>query len=198
MAELPERSPQLRAEITARAAQVGWAPLHAELALIDPRAAAKIHATIRTGFSAHWSVPAHRQAHLGKWQAATPAPAGGVHWLRFALIPRIGPRTSRHWSSVWPRNARCRPAGRGHGRLYGRGDSARGLLLRASDPPALGNTVPGRATLAEATRQALVATGQLASAKAELAAGESVLVSIASGASAGKGLIGRPSASVIA
>lgn len=40
---LPEADLQLRAEIEARAAAVGWAALHAELALVDPVSAARIH-----------------------------------------------------------------------------------------------------------------------------------------------------------
>jgi len=40
---LPEADLQLRTEIEARAAAVGWAALHAELAQVDPVSAARIH-----------------------------------------------------------------------------------------------------------------------------------------------------------
>jgi len=40
---LPEADLQLRAELEARAAAVGWAALHAELAQVDPVSAARIH-----------------------------------------------------------------------------------------------------------------------------------------------------------
>jgi tRNA dimethylallyltransferase len=43
IAELPEANPQVRAELDARAARDGWAALHAELAQVDPEAAARIH-----------------------------------------------------------------------------------------------------------------------------------------------------------
>lgn len=43
MAELPKADPGLRAELDARAARDGWAALHAELAQVDPDAAARIH-----------------------------------------------------------------------------------------------------------------------------------------------------------
>lgn len=41
--DLPAAQPTLRAGIEARAADVGWAALHAELAAIDPTSAARIH-----------------------------------------------------------------------------------------------------------------------------------------------------------
>ncbi len=40
---LPEADPQVRADIEAQAAAVGWAALHAELAQVDPVSAARIH-----------------------------------------------------------------------------------------------------------------------------------------------------------
>ncbi|PJK09886.1 tRNA (adenosine(37)-N6)-dimethylallyltransferase MiaA [Lysobacteraceae bacterium NML08-0793] len=45
LAPMPEASPEIRAAISARAAREGWAALHAELAAVDPLAAARIHAT---------------------------------------------------------------------------------------------------------------------------------------------------------
>lgn len=42
LAELPPADPAIRAEIEARAAEVGWPALHAELARLDPAAAARI------------------------------------------------------------------------------------------------------------------------------------------------------------
>jgi tRNA dimethylallyltransferase len=43
LAQLPEADPRVRAQIDAQAAQLGWAALHAELARVDPPAAARIH-----------------------------------------------------------------------------------------------------------------------------------------------------------
>ncbi|MDF9391781.1 MULTISPECIES: tRNA (adenosine(37)-N6)-dimethylallyltransferase MiaA [Methylococcus] len=43
LAELPSADPTIRREIEARAAREGWHALHAELARIDPPAAARIH-----------------------------------------------------------------------------------------------------------------------------------------------------------
>jgi tRNA dimethylallyltransferase len=44
IAALPDRNLEVRAEIDARAAAVGWAGVHRELAAVDPDAAARIHA----------------------------------------------------------------------------------------------------------------------------------------------------------
>ncbi|QKT05089.1 tRNA (adenosine(37)-N6)-dimethylallyltransferase MiaA [Ectothiorhodospiraceae bacterium 2226] len=43
LAELPSADPAVRAEIEAEARRRGWAALHAELAAVDPPAAARIH-----------------------------------------------------------------------------------------------------------------------------------------------------------
>lgn len=43
LAELPSADPAIRREIEARAAREGWPTLHAELARLDPPAAARIH-----------------------------------------------------------------------------------------------------------------------------------------------------------
>ena len=45
LADMPEADEAVRAEITGEAATRGWAALHAELARVDPEAAARIHAT---------------------------------------------------------------------------------------------------------------------------------------------------------
>ena len=42
LAQLPAAAPELRAELDARAARLGWPALHAELAKLDPEAAARI------------------------------------------------------------------------------------------------------------------------------------------------------------
>ena len=45
LAELPTAAPELRAELDARAARLGWPALHAELTKLDPEAAARIAPT---------------------------------------------------------------------------------------------------------------------------------------------------------
>lgn len=45
LAPMPEADPAVRAQLAAEAGERGWAALHAELAALDPEAAARIHAT---------------------------------------------------------------------------------------------------------------------------------------------------------
>ena len=45
LAPMPEADPEVRAALEAEAAARGWAALHAELAMVDPEAATRIHAT---------------------------------------------------------------------------------------------------------------------------------------------------------
>src|SRR3546814_50943 len=45
LSPMPEADPALRAQLQHEAGQRGWASLHAELAQVDPLAAARIHAT---------------------------------------------------------------------------------------------------------------------------------------------------------
>lgn len=45
LSAMPEADPGVRAALAAEAAERGWAALHAELARVDPEAAARIHAT---------------------------------------------------------------------------------------------------------------------------------------------------------
>jgi tRNA dimethylallyltransferase len=45
LSDMPEADPSIRAELTAEAAERGWPALHAELARVDPLAAARIHAS---------------------------------------------------------------------------------------------------------------------------------------------------------
>ena len=45
LSEMPPADPAVRAQLAREAGQLGWAALHAQLAAIDPQAAARIHAT---------------------------------------------------------------------------------------------------------------------------------------------------------
>ena len=87
MAELPQASAAVRAELEARAAALGWPALHAELSLVDPRAAAKIHPRDPQRIQRALEVYRLTGRAISDWQAATQAPLDGFRWLRFALLP---------------------------------------------------------------------------------------------------------------
>ena len=87
MAELPPAAPQVRAALAARAAAQGWPALHAELAAVDPAAAARIHPNDPQRIQRALEVYAVSGRSISAWQAATRPPDEGVRWLRFALFP---------------------------------------------------------------------------------------------------------------
>jgi tRNA dimethylallyltransferase len=87
IAEMPPASATLRAEIEARAAAQGWPALHAELARVDARAAARIHAHDSQRIQRALEVYQLTGRGISEWQATTPAPPERIRWLQFALLP---------------------------------------------------------------------------------------------------------------
>jgi len=128
-----------------------------ELALIDPRRPPKIHRNDPHRIQRALEVYRLTGRPISEWQAATPAPAGGVHWLRFALIPSD---RAAHLKALEQRLAAMLDAGllAEVMALYGRGDLHAETPLHAlrSRYRQLWAHCAGRAALAEATRQALV------------------------------------------
>ena len=87
IAELPPAAPALRLKIEAEGAQLGWEAMHARLAQVDPRAAAKIHPNDPQRIGRALEVYRLSGRPISEWQASTQAPLEEVKWLRFALIP---------------------------------------------------------------------------------------------------------------
>ena len=85
LAPLPEADAHVRATLEARAGERGWAALHAELAVLDPVAGAKIQPNdaqrIQRALEVH-ALTGQRMSELQR--LATPAP---VTLARFALLP---------------------------------------------------------------------------------------------------------------
>lgn len=72
---LPETNPWIRADIERRGAQEGWAALHAELAQIDPQAAARIHPHDRQRVSRALEVYRMSGQPITRlWQSRAPKP----------------------------------------------------------------------------------------------------------------------------
>ncbi len=87
MAEMPPASSAVRADIEARAVAIGWPALHAELAKLDARAAAKIHERDSQRIQRALEVYQLTGRAISEWQAATPPPSDDTCWLKFALLP---------------------------------------------------------------------------------------------------------------
>ncbi len=88
LSPMPESDPDLRAAIAAEAHARGWASLHAELAHVDPVAAARIHATDPQRISRALEVYRSSGRPISAWQAAAPRPRLPVRVLRLVLAPQ--------------------------------------------------------------------------------------------------------------
>jgi len=93
IAELPEASASVRADLDEQAARDGWPALHAELATIDPQAAARINPNDSQRIQRALEVFRLSGKPLSAWQSDT-APASNYRFLKIALLP--APRAVLH------------------------------------------------------------------------------------------------------
>ena len=162
MAELPQASPAVRAELEARAAELGWPALHATLAQVDPQAAAKIHPKDPQRIQRALEVYRVTGRPISEWQAGTHSPVDGIRWLRFALVPgdRAGLRRAlqARFSAMLEAGLLAEVAA-----LFRRQDLHAELpAIRSVGYRQLWAHCAGEIDLAEAGRQAVTATCQLA------------------------------------
>lgn len=162
LAELPAAAPQLRAELDARAARLGWPALHAELTKLDPEAAARIAPHDSQRIQRALEVCYTAGQPLSKLQRSTPGPLAA--WpVRYAVLAPPD-RTVLH-GRLASRFAAMMDAGfvgevRG---LRDRGDlTARHPAMRAVGYRQLWAHLDGACDLAEAVRRGMAATRQLA------------------------------------
>ena len=87
LAALPPADAALRDRIAARAQQAGWPALHAELARIDPEAAARIHATDPQRTQRALEVYRLTGKPISYWQAMPPVGRLPVRMLKLVLAP---------------------------------------------------------------------------------------------------------------
>jgi tRNA dimethylallyltransferase len=160
IADLPRGSVEVRREIDARAAREGWPRLHAELASLDPEAAARIHPKDPQRIQRALEVCYATGRPLSELQRArSPLLARLPRWAivpadRAVLHLRIGERFSRMMEHGFLEEV---------ARLHGRGDlTERHPALRAVGYRQLWAHLEGRYGLDEARDRALAATRQLA------------------------------------
>ncbi|WP_372362805.1 tRNA (adenosine(37)-N6)-dimethylallyltransferase MiaA [Xanthomonas sp. NCPPB 1325] len=87
LSQLPEADPTVRASIAAEAEQLGWAGLHAQLAHVDPVAAARIHAADPQRIQRALEVYRVSGRPISYWQALPPGPRLPVRVLKVVLAP---------------------------------------------------------------------------------------------------------------
>lgn len=161
IAALPRGSVELRRSIDARAAQMGWPRLHAELASLDPHAAARIHPNDAQRIQRALEVHQLTGCALSQLQRVS---SGGVsaRVLRWALAPAdrhvLHERIAQRLAQMMAQGFLAEVA-----QLHARGDlTAEHSAMRAVGYRQLWAHLRGECSLQEAVERAAAATRQLA------------------------------------
>ena len=162
LAPLPSASPALRAEIDARAGRAGWPALHAELAALDPAAAARIarHDAQRIQRALEVCLTSGRP--LSELQRGTTSALQGHPVRIWHLVPKD--RSALHQAlAVRFRSMMAAGFLEEVRALHARGDlTARHPSMRAVGYRQLWAHLEGEGTLEEAIERGIAATRQLA------------------------------------
>ena len=162
LARLPVATPGLRAELDARAAKEGWPALHAELARLDPEAAARIARNDSQRIQRALEVSLTAGEPISKLQRDTVSPLAGWSVRCWALVPpersvlheRLNERFTAMMAAGFLEEVRT---------LRARGDlTARHSSMRAVGYRQLWAHLDGEYDRAEAVRRGVAATRQLA------------------------------------
>ncbi|MBV9727609.1 MAG: tRNA (adenosine(37)-N6)-dimethylallyltransferase MiaA, partial [Gammaproteobacteria bacterium] len=162
LAPLPAATPELRAQLDARAAREGWPTLHGELARLDPKAASRIAANDSQRIQRALEVCLTAGRPISELQRDTASPLAGFKVRRWALVPsdrsvlheRLAERFAAMMSAGFLEEVRG---------LHARGDlTARHPSMRAVGYRQLWAHLDGACNLSEAVRRGVAATRQLA------------------------------------
>src|SRR5882762_11033953 len=162
IAALPDRDLEVRAKIDARAAEIGWAGVHRELAAVDPDAAARIHANDPQRIQRAMEVYRLTGQPISRLQQSRVSALAGVDVLEFVLAPsdrkilhgRIQARFDAMLAAGFVDEVR---------RLRERSDlDAEHPSMRAVGYRQVWRYLDGHCALDEASEQAIAATRQLA------------------------------------
>ena len=161
LATLPQADSRLRAELDARAARQGWPALHAELARLDPEAAARVAPTDSQRIQRALEVCYNTGRPISELQRATVSPLAGRrlhYWMlappRAVLHERIRRRFEAMMAAGFLEEVRSL---RRNGALTARHPSVRAVGYRQ-----LWAHLDGQYPLEEAVRRGVAATRQLA------------------------------------
>jgi tRNA dimethylallyltransferase len=162
LAPLPQGAPELRRQIDARAAGCGWPALHAELARLDPAAAARIEPRDSQRIQRALEVCYSTGRPLSLLQRETSSPLAGTRVESWALVPRDRALLHQHLARRFHAMMAAGLLDEVRG-LHRRGDlTARHPSMRAVGYRQLRAHLEGEYGLAEAIERAIAATRQLA------------------------------------
>jgi tRNA dimethylallyltransferase len=162
IAPLPRASPELRRSIDERAAREGWPALHAELARLDPRTAARVHPNDPQRIQRALEVCYATGRPISELQQSTRSAIAGVPHRAWSLVPAnrdrlnegLDLRFQRMMNDGFLTEVRT---------LHARGDlTADHPAVRAVGYRQLWAHLEGECTLTEAVRRGSTATRQLA------------------------------------
>ena len=162
LAPLPQASAERRREIDARAMREGWPALHAELARLDPQAAARISRNDPQRIQRALEVCYETGQTLSDLQKQTVSPLNAGRVWQWALVPgergRLHARLERRFYSMLAEGFLEEVRA-----LHGRGDlNASVPAIRAVGYRQLWSHLEGEISLQEAKLRGVAATRQLA------------------------------------
>jgi tRNA dimethylallyltransferase len=162
IAEMPAADPSVRAIIDREASERGWPAMHAELAAVDPQAAARIQPNDGQRIQRALEVYRLSGKPLSEWHATAQPPAPSIRFFTYAWVP--SDRDRLH-AAIETRLDRMMEAGfldevRA---LYERGDLHRDLpAIRSVGYRQLWEHLEDKVPLEAAVQRAVFATRQLA------------------------------------
>ncbi len=162
LAELPTADPEFRKALDKRAVRVGWETLHAELAAVDPTAAARIHPNDPQRIQRALEVYHATGSRLSQLQSDAVPAAADYRLIRLVLAPgrhdNLRSNIEVRFNSMIERGFLEEVR-----RLYERGDLHADLpSMRAVGYRQLWRHLAGGVILDTAVREAVTATRQLA------------------------------------
>jgi tRNA dimethylallyltransferase len=162
LATLPAASPEIRGQIDALAAAHGWASAHAELARVDPEAAARIAPQDAQRVQRALEVYRLTGVPISEWHARTEGTRAHYRWLRYALWPDSREHLRQRLHARFAAMLRAGLVDEVQG-LYAREDlTAQHAAMRAVGYRQLWRYCAGELGLAQASAAAVAASAQLA------------------------------------
>jgi tRNA dimethylallyltransferase len=162
LAELPAASIEVRQQLDAKAAAIGWPAMHAQLSRIDPSAASHIASSDAQRIQRALEVHCLTGVPISQWQRRTHGARDEFRWLRYALLPQSRPDLRHHLALRFDAMLKAGLVSEVRA-LTQRADlTERHPSMRAVGYRQLWRFCRGECTLEQATLQAVTATAQLA------------------------------------
>jgi len=162
LAALPAASSSVRQDIDAEAARCGWPALHAELARVDPRAAAHIASGDAQRIQRALEVFRLTGVPITHWQQSTRGARDEFAWQRYALLPASRTELRQPLSERLSGMLRAGLVEEVRALQSQHDLTERHASMRAVGYRQIWRFCRGDCSLTEATHQAEIATAQLA------------------------------------